>query len=237
MTSEKRMRIEAKAYPLTPKGYDEIEAWLEAEEKHIQEGAPPPDPLPILQGWPHDPAKLSGDCIGLLIRYGDGPNADLPGQSARLFDPAIVAFMRIALAFRGSMSHEKVREKKDAEGVAIEERGQYYPKMQLGRPGAYTNMKVGRVVLDTPGNRHARMGAAGHYDFRRRNLRTGTKARPEYKPGEQGRNVALRAALRGYDYHHQKHKPLVSRERYERLMRLALRLADEREALRSNTLV
>lgn len=229
-------RISNVTYPTDTDRIEAIATWLDAEEAAIERGEDAPDPLPLVEGWPYDEATLSSDCVGLRFVVSDNP--DTPGQTPRLFDPAIVAFLRLASIF-GGVTNPKAYLRLDWTRKDDPSGGQMYPKLFIyrdskePRKNGLDTIPIGRIVIDAPKGKHAKPGK-NFYDWRCRNLRA-VLPPPPYKPGEQTQKEAVEAVLAAYDAAFQevpRHRRPVSRARFKTLLWRCLMLAYRREVLR-----
>lgn len=229
-------RIADVTYLTDPDRIAAIATWLDAEEVAIERGEDAPDPLPLVEGWPYDEATLSSDCVGL--RFVVSADPDTPGQTPRLFDPAIVAFLRLATIF-GGVATPKAYLRLDWTRKDDPSGGQMYPKLfiyrdsKAPRKNGLDTIPIGRIVIDAPKGKHAKPGK-NFYDWRCRNLRA-VLPPPPYKPGEQTQKEAVKAVLAVYDaiFRNYRYYDLpIKRADYKALLWRCLMLAYRREVLR-----
>jgi hypothetical protein len=217
--------IRSKFFPEPPTLIEDIEQWLVDEEKALNAGLASPLSNKLTQGWPVDDARTDSETVALFIRQG-GTQA---GQTSRLFDPAIVAYLRMAVLV-GSLLRIEELEGENPTGRL------FYPTLQMGT-GNGRNLKVTRIVTDAPRKKHVRL-IAGYHDFRARNLRLGRPGFGHREGHLEGNTMAIANALALFDEKLESNSGSslgLDRNHFERLIRQSLELAWRRETQRLQT--
>lgn len=202
---KKRTSITAAEYGTPKVVRSAIIEWLRAEEKALKQGRPSPQPHGYLEGWPVEPDASGSTDVRLIIKEYSHP---------RIFDPAIAAFMRLALIEQGGISLNPAKRK-------IEEFIPEHTCVHLSVSGKRFSLM--RIIYGEEGNRHIRP-IGDHHDLRRQNLWS-EKPSDQPRSPDQTRADSINALVAAYDKHNSSE---VNRKKYRNLLETALGLADRR---------
>jgi hypothetical protein len=215
--------IKSEFFPEPSTLIEDIEQWLVDEEKALNAGLASPLSNKLTQGWPVDDARTDSETVALFIRQG-GNQAE---QTSRLFDPAIVAYLRMAVLVGSSLRMEEKAGKNPTGQL-------FYPTLQMGS-GIGRNLKVMRIVTNAPKGKHPRH-IADYHDFRARNLKLGKPGVGHREGHLEGNTIAIANALALFDKKSESNANSIvlglGRNHFERLIRQSLELAWRRETQR-----
>lgn len=210
--SKSRKSIRGRGSRSTTNQLFTMATWLIEEATASASGNPVPNLVMLANGWPE--ASVEGSLIALRIAENHEP---------RLFDPGIFLFMRLAIAFTGSII---------LNGTGRGEKFRLYPRIvpYAGKEAGQSKkppISVDRITVDAPPGRAVKEGQ-NHRDRSAGNLHVSTDATAPSEKFAHGREDAIEAILSAYDFRSRARKLAIDRDTYERLLRAALNFHDVR---------
>lgn len=189
--------------------------WMTDQLQFLRGAGEKPHPQLLLTDWGIN-ASSSEDAVMLIIDPNHGP---------RVFDPAIVAFMRLATAFTGSIGLNSVGTEEVGDRRLYPVVRTYAGKNAETGASIKTAIYVDRLTVDAP--RSSIVKERDDYrDRRYANLRT--EAAPDQRGSKFtiGRREGIDLVLEAYDRWCLSGRMPVNREDYESFLWLALNLQD-----------